>query len=117
MSIEILFFRMRGAFCGHATIAIMYDLISTPPELLNEKELKIKEQSGALPVFNRQREEDAVYVTAPEPKFLKRNISRNEIAEALGMDIKGNEAVQASRYSRRRTQDADSPHGFAQRLP
>ncbi len=30
------------AFCGHATIAIMYDLISTDPELLNEKELKIK---------------------------------------------------------------------------
>lgn len=81
------------AFCGHATIAIMYDLISTTPELLNEKELKIRVRAGTLPVFNRLREEDAVYITAPEPKFLKRNISRNEIAEALGMDIKGIEAV------------------------
>lgn len=83
------------AFCGHATIAIMYDLISTNPELLNEKELKIRVRAGALSVFNRLMEEDAVYITAPEPKFLKRDISRNEIAEALGMDIKGIEAARS----------------------
>ena len=76
------------AFCGHATIAIMYDLISTDPGLISEKELKIRVRAGTLPVFNRLREEDAVYITAPEPRFLKRDISRNEIAEALGTDMK-----------------------------
>ena len=72
------------AFCGHATIAIMYDLISTDPGLFDRKELKIRVRAGTLPVFNRLREEDAVYITAPEPKFLQRDISRKEIAEALG---------------------------------
>jgi PhzF family phenazine biosynthesis protein len=83
------------AFCGHATIAIMYDLISTTPELLNEKELKIRVRAGTLPVYNRLREEDAVYITAPEPKFLNRDVSRNEIAEALGIDIMGIEAFRS----------------------
>ena len=85
------------AFCGHATIAIMYDLISTDPRLISEKELKIRVRAGILPVFNRLREEDAVYITAPEPQFLKRDISRNEIAEALGCDIKAIKAERAVR--------------------
>ncbi|HPX03921.1 MAG TPA: PhzF family phenazine biosynthesis protein [Synergistaceae bacterium] len=85
------------AFCGHATIAIMYDLISTDPVLLEEKELRIRVKAGTLPVFNRLREEDAVYITAPEPEFLRRDISRNEIAEALGADA---DAVKAERALR-----------------
>lgn len=85
------------AFCGHATIAIMYDLISTDPGLISEKELKIRVRAGTLPVFNRLREEDAVYITAPEPRFLKRDISRNEIAEALGTDMKAIKADRAVR--------------------
>ena len=85
------------AFCGHATIAIMYDLISTDLRLMSEKELKIRVRAGILPVFNRLREEDAVYITAPEPQFLKRDISRNEIAEALGCDIKAIKAERAVR--------------------
>lgn len=76
------------AFCGHATIAIMYDLISTDPGLLDKKELKIRVKAGTLPVFNLLKEEDAVYITAPEPHFLERDISRSEIADALGMDLK-----------------------------
>lgn len=85
------------AFCGHAIIAIMYDLISTDTELLEEKELKIRVRAETLPVFNRLREEDAVYITAPEPGFLQRDISRNEIAEALGADV---EAIKAERAVR-----------------
>jgi PhzF family phenazine biosynthesis protein len=75
------------AFCGHATIAIMYDLISTNPDLINEKELKIKVSAGTLSVFNHVKDEDAVYIMAPEPQFLEREIKWSEIAQALDADI------------------------------
>ncbi|MBC7959924.1 MAG: PhzF family phenazine biosynthesis protein [Vallitaleaceae bacterium] len=75
------------AFCGHATIAIMYDVISTDPELMHEKELKIKVKSGILSVFNHIEEEDAVYIMAPEPQFLEREVNWFEIAEALDTDM------------------------------
>lgn len=72
------------AFCGHATIAVMYDLISNDPELLCEKELKIRVAAGTLSVFNHVRDEGAVYITAPKPEYLDRSISLDETAEALG---------------------------------
>ena len=75
------------AFCGHATIAIMYDLISTNPELMNEKELKIKVRAGILSVFNHVKENDAVFIMAPEPQFLERGVNWNDIAHALDADI------------------------------
>lgn len=75
------------AFCGHATIAIMYDLISSNAELINEHELKINVRAGTLPVFNHVKDEDAVYIMAPEPQFLKREIDWNDIAEALDADL------------------------------
>lgn len=75
------------AFCGHATIAIMYDVISTNAELMNEHELKIKVRAGTLSVFNHVKDEDAVYIMAPEPQFLEREINWNEIAEALDADL------------------------------
>ncbi len=77
------------AFCGHATIAIMYDLISTNPELLDEPELKIKVKAGTLSVFNYIKEEDAVYITVPEAEFLQRKMSWDEITEALDTQLTG----------------------------
>ena len=86
---ELKFFssECEVAFCGHATIAIMYDLISTNSELSREKELKIKVKGGILSVFNHLLEEDAVYIMAPEPKYLERQIIWDEIAQALQTDI------------------------------
>ena len=75
------------AFCGHATIAIMYDLISTNTELMNEHELKIEVRAGTLSVFNHVKDEDAVYIMAPEPQFLEREITWKDIAEALDADL------------------------------
>jgi PhzF family phenazine biosynthesis protein len=71
------------AFCGHATIAIMYDLISSDPELLKEKELTMKVHAGELTAFNHIKDEDAVYIMAPKPQFLERKIKWNEIFSAL----------------------------------
>ena len=75
------------AFCGHATIAIMYDLIKTNPELMNEDELKIKVRAGTLSVFNHISDDDAVYIMAPKPEFLDRQISWDEIASVLEADM------------------------------
>lgn len=75
------------AFCGHATIAIMYDLISTDPALLYEKELNIRVRAGKLSVFNHVRDEDAVYIMAPLPEYLESSISFDETAKALGAPL------------------------------
>ncbi len=54
-------------FCGHATIAIMYDLIKNNPELMQLDLLKIKNNKGELKVENRIEKEDAVFIMSPEP--------------------------------------------------
>jgi PhzF family phenazine biosynthesis protein len=64
----------------------MYDLIATNPELQSEEQLKIKVRAGTLSVFNNIKDEDAVYIMSPEPKFLDRKISWTEIADALGAE-------------------------------
>ena len=75
------------AFCGHATIAIMYDLLSKNKELLTIKEIFINVNAGKLSVFNHINEEDAVYIMAPEPEFLECDISVSKIAEILCTEI------------------------------
>ena len=47
-------------FCGHATIAIMYDLIKSSKELTNRKQINIVTNKGDLLVENRVSNEDAV---------------------------------------------------------
>lgn len=54
-------------FCGHATIAIMYDLIKNDPRLLQLNLLQIKTNRGELKVENRIKKEDAVFIMSPEP--------------------------------------------------
>lgn len=73
------------AFCGHATIAIMYDLLSNNKDLLDEKEVFINVKAGTLSVFNNIKEEDAVFIMAPEPKFLKCNLQAEQVVEILGI--------------------------------
>lgn len=74
------------AFCGHATIAIMYDLLSNNKELFDRKEVFINVKAGKLSVFNLIKEDDAVFIMAPEPKFLECNIKPNQIADILGIN-------------------------------
>ncbi|MCP4178893.1 MAG: PhzF family phenazine biosynthesis protein [bacterium] len=55
-------------FCGHATIAIMYDLIKNDKELINSNILNINTNKGKLQVENRLLKEDAVFIMSPTPK-------------------------------------------------
>lgn len=69
------------AFCGHATIAILYDLLKSSPE----PEVTFRVKAGNLTAYNRIKEEDAVYITAPSPKYLDSQITGSDIADPLGI--------------------------------
>lgn len=75
------------AFCGHATIAILYDLLKSASPTQSDPEVTIRVKAGELTVYNRLAEEDAVYITAPAPQYLDCRLTRNEIAEALSIEL------------------------------
>ncbi|MDR7869049.1 MAG: PhzF family phenazine biosynthesis isomerase [Sporomusaceae bacterium] len=70
-------------FCGHATIAVMYDLISGSEALRRQKELYLRVGDDRLAVLNRIPEENAVYITAPPPRPLPCALAAETIAHAL----------------------------------
>jgi len=74
-------------FCGHGTIACMYSLIRDTPNLLKQKEIKIyTNKKGELTVFNEIKTHDAVYITAPIPKFYGSNIFIGEIVKSMELN-------------------------------
>ena len=75
-------------FCGHAAIAIMHDFLRNK-NLWNIKELSISTHRGELTVLNRIREEDSVYIRAPEPVWAEKTISRDEVSGYLRVSAEG----------------------------
>jgi PhzF family phenazine biosynthesis protein len=73
-------------FCGHATVAIMYDLIKNSSDLISKDVVYINTSKGKLKVFNRIKKDDAVFISAPDPVFSGKTIDPMEIAEALRID-------------------------------
>jgi len=69
------------AFCGHATIAVTYDLIQSDPKLQAAAGLRIVTKMGPLSVENAS--EDAVYIEAPTPVRRTRAFRGAELADAL----------------------------------
>lgn len=72
-------------FCGHATIACMYDLIKNEPSLLNTKTIMIKTSKGDLPVTNDISNSDSVFISAPVPEYLICGLLVNDIAKNLNI--------------------------------
>jgi len=70
-------------FCGHATIAIMYDLIKNNADLQQTEILQIKTNRGLLNVENRIKNEDAVFIMSPEPTENRRIPEIDDIANNL----------------------------------
>lgn len=54
-------------FCGHATIAIMYDIVKCKEEFKQQEELTINTKRGRLKVDNRFESENSVFIMSPEP--------------------------------------------------
>jgi PhzF family phenazine biosynthesis protein len=76
-------------FCGHGTIAAMYDLIVNSADMLDKDIIPIKVKDETLEVNNRIKELDCVYIMAPQPQFNSLNLSKHEIASALGIGLEG----------------------------
>jgi PhzF family phenazine biosynthesis protein len=71
------------AFCGHATIAVMYDLIKNDEALARDPIVRIHVQERDLLVRNEIASADAVFISAPLPLFLDTELTRDDIAAAL----------------------------------
>lgn len=72
-------------FCGHATIAVMYDLVLGNTELRRQKELHVRVGTESLTVLNRISEENAVFITAPPPRFPSCGVQAADVAEPLSI--------------------------------
>lgn len=72
-------------FCGHATVAIMYDLLSSSPSLKDRPLVTINTNRGRLTVENRVVLEDAVFISAPAPAFSGQKPAREDIARGLNI--------------------------------
>ena len=77
------------AFCGHATIAILYDLIQNRPDLIAKDSVCVQTNRGVLRAHNRIREEDAIFIEAPRPVFRSAAIPMSDISESLGTGSEG----------------------------
>lgn len=73
------------AFCGHATIAIMNDLIAGNEALRSRPTLSIATRSDRLEVENRYRDEQSVFISAPPPRISSQKIGVADIAQALSV--------------------------------
>lgn len=73
-------------FCGHGTIACMYSLIKNNAALRQLPEIAVDtNQKGEITVYNRLADKDAVYISAPAPDYIGTEISKSEVAAALGL--------------------------------
>lgn len=70
-------------FCGHATIAIMYDLLKNDAGAKHKPSVFIVTRKGKLRVENRIPYEDAVFISAPAPRFSPKTMAKEFVAEAL----------------------------------
>lgn len=70
-------------FCGHATIAILYDLIKTDDSLRSIPSLTINTNRGTLKVENRLKESDSVFIMSPKPVIKEISINIEELADKL----------------------------------
>ena len=72
------------SFCGHGTIATMYEMILNDPLLFERGEIAIDtNQKGKLTIYNRIESEDSIYITAPAAEWKTIPASVEEIASAL----------------------------------
>lgn len=70
-------------FCGHATIAIMHDLLAADATLGAAQDVCIATNRGELQVYNRIPQENAVYIMAPVPVYSPNRIAPDEICRHL----------------------------------
>ena len=75
------------AFCGHGTIACMYDLIANDPLLRQKPQITITTSKGSLKVYNEISSTDAVFITAPDKVELPVKPGIDAIAQHLEIPV------------------------------
>jgi len=75
------------AFCGHATIAILNDIIANDETVQAQTTLSIATRTDRLMVENRYKKERGVFISAPVPRFSTKNINVTDIAMALNCSV------------------------------
>ena len=70
-------------FCGHGTIAVMYDLLFR--DASSPQHVRIRTMKGVLSVENRIADENAVYIAAPEPVYYVDLFDKEELAFAMNL--------------------------------
>ena len=71
------------AFCGHATIAIMNDIVASNETLHAQATLTLATRTDRLQVENRYLDEKGVYISAPPPRFSIKEVGAADVAAAL----------------------------------
>ncbi|RBP48807.1 PhzF family phenazine biosynthesis protein [Arenicella xantha] len=71
------------AFCGHATIAILNDIVANSAAMQDKAILSIATNSDRLVVENRYKSEKCVYISAPSARFSAKKIGVTDIVTAL----------------------------------
>lgn len=72
-------------FCGHATIAIAYDLIAGDPSLRDAPSIRLSTKKAEVRALNQIAAHDAVYISAPPAVISARSVPSSECARALGL--------------------------------
>ncbi len=72
------------AFCGHATIAILNDIIANNEAMRAKATLTIATNTDCLLVENHYDNDKCVYISAPPPRFSSKVVHPADIALALG---------------------------------
>lgn len=67
------------AFCGHATVACMYDLIKNNAGLARQECIPIQTAHERLLVINDIQNSDSVFITAPDPVYLPLTVSADAL--------------------------------------
>lgn len=74
-------------FCGHGTIACIYELIRVNDFLRVLPEMTITTNKGNLKVFNELEKLDAVFITAPNPQYYTTPVKLEGIADNLDISV------------------------------
>jgi PhzF family phenazine biosynthesis protein len=70
-------------FCGHCTVAVMYDLIKNDVVLARDPVIRIHVQGHDVLVRNEIAGTDSVFINAPLPQFITTSLTRDDVAAAL----------------------------------
>lgn len=74
-------------FCGHATVATMFDYFTQTPERRALAGITIRAGGQALPVVSEVPRGGGVFISAPAPRFLPFDVSVEDVTRALRIDV------------------------------